>query len=144
ELPAAKNLFADLLARPRVVSTLFRCAHKDGSWRWIETVADNLLSHPGVEAIVCNLRDVTERMLADEKIRNTLKEKELLLNQVQGALANVKTLQGLLPICAHCKKVRDDKGYWNEVEVYVRDHSNAEFSHGLCPVCMQKHYGEYL
>jgi hypothetical protein len=50
------------------------------------------------------------------------------------------SLTGFLPICASCKKIRDDKGYWEQVEVYIRDHSEAEFSHGICPECMKKLY----
>ena len=56
------------------------------------------------------------------------------------ALDQIKTLRGILPICAGCKKIRDDKGYWNQVEVYIRDHTEAEFSHGICPECMDKLY----
>lgn len=56
------------------------------------------------------------------------------------ATANVKVLQGLLPICASCKKIRDDKGYWNQIETYISEHSEVDFSHGLCPECMQSLY----
>lgn len=59
------------------------------------------------------------------------------------SIANIKTLTGLLPICASCKKIRDDKGYWNQIETYVREHTEAEFTHGLCPACMHKLYPEY-
>jgi CheY-like chemotaxis protein len=71
-------------------------------------------------------------------------EREKLIRELQQALAEVKTLSGLLPICASCKKIRDDKGYWNQIEVYIRDHSQAEFSHGLCPDCAKKLYDEYF
>ena len=63
-------------------------------------------------------------------------------NFVQDALAKIKTLRGMLPICASCKKIRDDKGYWNQIENFILDHSEAEFSHGLCPECMDKLYGD--
>ncbi len=82
------------------------------------------------------LRDVTERVRADE-------ERERLIVELQEALAKVKTLSGLLPICANCKKIRDDKGYWQQVEVYIRDRSEAEFSHCLCPDCRRKLYPEF-
>jgi hypothetical protein len=55
----------------------------------------------------------------------------------------VRTLRGILPICASCKKIRDDKGYWNQLESYIRDHSEAEFSHSLCPECIEKLYPGY-
>lgn len=62
------------------------------------------------------------------------------INALQAEMASVKILKGLLPICAACKNIRDDKGYWNQLEVYIRDHSEAEFTHGLCPECMHKLY----
>jgi PAS domain S-box-containing protein len=70
-------------------------------------------------------------------------ERERLLDELQMALAKVKTLSGLLPICAHCKKIRDDKGYWNQMELYIQEHSEAFFSHGLCPDCMARFYRDY-
>jgi PAS domain S-box-containing protein len=71
-------------------------------------------------------------------------EREKLIRDLQKALSEVKTLKGIFPICASCKKIRDDKGYWNQVEVYIRDHSEAEFSHGICPDCTKKLYGDFL
>ncbi len=58
------------------------------------------------------------------------------------ALEDVKVLRGFLPICASCKKIRDDKGYWSQIELYIRDHSEADFSHGICPECFEKLYPE--
>jgi hypothetical protein len=69
-------------------------------------------------------------------------EREKLIHELQDALANVKTLRGLLPICSYCKKIRDDKGYWNRLESYIRDHSGAEFTHGICPECLKKLYSD--
>lgn len=66
-------------------------------------------------------------------------EREKLIGELQDALAQVKNLTGLLPICASCKKVRDDHGYWTQVEVYVMNHSNAEFTHGICPDCLAQY-----
>ena len=60
--------------------------------------------------------------------------------ELRNALDKIKVLSGIIPICASCKKIRDDKGYWNQIEAYIRDHSEAEFSHGLCPECMKKLY----
>jgi PAS domain S-box-containing protein len=81
-------------------------------------------------------RDITERKRLEQ-------EREDLVAALQEALASVKTLRGLLPICASCKKIRDDKGYWNQIEVYVRDHSQADFSHGICPECLVRLYPEF-
>ena len=61
---------------------------------------------------------------------------------VHDALSKAKILQGLLPICAHCKKVRDDHGYWTRIEDYIAQHSEADFSHGFCPDCIEKYYAE--
>jgi hypothetical protein len=77
--------------------------------------------------------DITER-----------KQAEALLDEerrrLQKALDEVRTLRGIVPICAYCKNIRDDKGYWSQVEQYVSEHSEAEFSHGICPECMRKNY----
>jgi len=67
-------------------------------------------------------------------------EHERLIGQLQEALANIKTLRGLVPICAVCKKIRDDTGYWNQLERYLMTHTEAEFSHGICPECTQRRY----
>ncbi|MCX6992814.1 MAG: response regulator [Kiritimatiellaeota bacterium] len=72
--------------------------------------------------------------------KRTLLEKDLLIGQLRETLADVKTLSGLLPICASCKHIRDDKGYWHQVESYIQQHSSAVFTHGLCPKCSQKIY----
>ena len=69
-------------------------------------------------------------------------EQETLILELKAALSKVKTLSGFLPICASCKKIRDDKGYWNQIEEYIRDHSEADFSHSLCPDCIIKLYPE--
>jgi hypothetical protein len=71
------------------------------------------------------------------------RDRERLILQLQEALAQVKTLRGLLPICASCKKVRDDRGYWSQIETYIGHHSEAEFTHGICPECAKKLYPEY-
>jgi two-component system sensor histidine kinase/response regulator len=72
--------------------------------------------------------------------RQTEVERDRLIQDLQRSLANVKSLSGLLPICAGCKKIRDDQGYWNQVESYVQKHSEATFTHGLCPDCIKKYY----
>ena len=77
-----------------------------------------------------HLRDIAERQRAQEV-------REKLILELQLALSKVKLLSGLLPICANCKKIRDDQGYWNQIEHCLRVHSEAEFSHGLCPECIK-------
>ena len=79
------------------------------------------------------IRDITMRKRAEE-------EREKLIIELQEALDKVKLLGGLLPICAFCKKIRDDEGYWQDVASYITTHSEATFSHGYCPECCTKHY----
>jgi PAS domain S-box-containing protein len=80
--------------------------------------------------IVTIIRDITERKRVERELRE--------------AAEDVRTLRGILPICSSCKKIRDDQGGWSQVEVYVRDRTNAEFSHGLCPDCIEKLYPEQV
>ena len=89
-----------------------------------------------IKGIRCTIQDITERKRAEE-------EREKLILQLQKALDEVKTLKGIFPICASCKKVRNDEGYWEQIEVYIRDHSEADFSHGICPDCMKKLYPDF-
>ncbi len=79
--------------------------------------------------------EITDRQMAEEELAKTVRE-------LQDALTKVKTLSGLLPICASCKKIRDDGGYWTQVEVYLRDHSAVDFTHSICPDCAAKLYPE--
>ena len=72
--------------------------------------------------------------------KQMLLDKDRLIGQLRKTLADVTTLHGLLPICASCKHIRDDKGYWHQVEVFIQQHSAAVFTHGLCPKCAQKLY----
>ena len=68
-------------------------------------------------------------------------EQQRLIHELQSALSEVKTLKGFLPICSSCKKIRDDKGYWNQIESYIQERSDAEFSHSMCPDCSDSIYG---
>jgi PAS domain S-box-containing protein len=81
-------------------------------------------------------RNITERKEAE-------REKEKLIAELRKALREVKTLSGMLPICSVCKKIRDDKGYWNQIEAYIRDRSEADFSHSICPECAKELYPDY-
>ena len=83
-----------------------------------------------IEGAVITFVDITER----KRVEDTL----------QKAFDEIKTLRGLVPICAHCKSIRDDSGFWNQVEGYVRDHTEAEFSNGICPDCLKKHHPELV
>lgn len=77
--------------------------------------------------------------------RNRLaRERNQLLADLQQAMARIRKLEGILPICAHCKRIRDEKGRWNQLERYITDHSEAVFSHGVCPECARQYYAEFL
>lgn len=80
----------------------------------------------------------------DLKRRMVEEEREKLVNELQESLTKVKKLSGLLPICSSCKKIRDDKGYWNQVESYIRNYSEVEFTHGICPDCLRKLYPDFV
>jgi len=82
-------------------------------------------------------RDITGRKKAEE-------ERERLIKELQDAAADINVLSGLVPICSSCKKIRDDKGYWTQLEGYIQAHSQAKFSHGVCPECMEKLYPDFM
>ena len=99
--------------------------------RWFEIHA-----HPAQNnGLTVYFRDVSDRKLGELRLRETLEERDAALERVQ-------LLSGLLPICAACKKIRDDEGNWHQVESYISQHSQAKFSHGMCPACGKQYYGE--
>jgi PAS domain S-box-containing protein len=98
---------------------------KDGSYRWLLW---NAAPDIGARSIYSVARDVTERKQAEE-------ERERLVTELQAALAEIRTLQGIVPICSYCKKIRDDDFYWQTVESYITKRMNTRFSHSICPSC---------
>lgn len=74
------------------------------------------------------------------QLKNALEKQKKLIDELTGALEKINTLSGLLPICSHCKKIRDDQGYWQKVEFYIQANSECEFSHSICPDCIEKYY----
>jgi PAS domain S-box-containing protein len=109
-----------------------RYVKKTGELLWVNFTATTIRDNEGNVLYAMGMaEDISERKAAEQ-------ERELLIIQLQDALANIKTLKGLLPMCAWCKKIRDDKGYWKRVETYIREHSDASFTHGICPECLKK------
>jgi hypothetical protein len=101
----------------KVVGYLFGfCLVSIGLWKWLPSISELEISK---------------------------KKLETTLNELRAAHDKVKILSGLILICSYCKKIRDDKGYWNQIESYIRDHSEAEFSHGICPECVNKIYPNF-
>ena len=99
---------------------------KDGSYRWMLWNAASDSAHRLIYSVA---RDITQSKQAQE-------EREQLVRELQAALAEVETLQDILPICSYCRKIRDDKDYWLTVENYIARYTRARFSHGICPTCM--------
>jgi len=90
----------------------------------------------GEQVVQAVVRDITARKQAEA-------ERDRLIQELQSTLAHVKTLSGLIPICAGCKKIRDDKNFWHQVESYISEHTDARFTHGLCPDCTKKYYPDF-
>ena len=110
----------------------FRTADGQGFWALISA---NAIEFDHRSAALISLNDITLRKQVEA-------ERERLIQDLKKALASVNTLSGLLPICASCKKIRDDRGYWERVEIYVQKHSEARFTHGICPDCARNFYPE--
>lgn len=109
---------------------------KDGGTIWGEVLSSPIRDENGdIIGFHGVARDISERKKADE-------ERETLITELTEALTNLKTMSGLLPICSSCKKIRDDKGYWNQVEIFISGHSDVLFSHSICPECAKKVYHE--
>ena len=109
-----------------------RIIRPDGSIRHVQSIGEILCNSDGnPEKLMGSFLDITELKEVEAK-------REELITQLQEALLSVKQLSGLLPICAWCKNIRDDQGYWHQVEVYLRDHSDVNFTHGICPECRKK------
>jgi len=109
----------------RALSFENRYLCKDGSYRWLLW---NAAPDFGQQVIYSVARDVSERKLAEA-------ERERLLQELRAALAEVKTLREILPICSYCRKIRNDQNYWDTVENYISQHTNSRFSHSVCPDC---------
>ncbi len=109
-----------------------RLLRLDGSGIDVE-MAGLSFTQGGETAFQIIIRDITDRKRSEA-------ERDQLIHDLESALHKVKTLCGLVPICSSCKKIRDDKGYWNHLETYIEEHSNAEFTHGFCPECAEHLY----
>jgi len=106
-----------------------------------EEVLARVKAHLTLQRMQLDLEEKNTTLEAEIKLRKQVEaEREKLINELQAALAEIKTLSGLIPICSWCKKIRDDKGYWNILEAYLSQHSEAQFTHGICPECLAKLY----
>jgi len=121
----------ELLKKPGARDSVqCRARHAEGFWMTFEIVASNLLNNPEIRGLVVNGRLIDER---DRQAR----EKDQLIAELKETLAGLNTLAGILSICASCKKIQTESGAWQQIEVYVRERAQVEFSHGMCPECVQ-------
>ncbi|HVP44595.1 MAG TPA: PAS domain S-box protein [Terriglobales bacterium] len=105
-----------------------------GEERYFDLTVEPLRNSAGATVgITCACSDITP-------LKRLLQERERLIATLQNTLEKVKLLTGMLATCAYCKKIRDDQGVWHVLEAYIQDHSEASFTHGICPDCVQKHY----
>ena len=124
-----------LISRDQVIGVLHLQSIKPNAYTEEELKIAERVGNQ-IAGAVANAQLFAERKRAE-------KEREKLIRELQDALANIKILRGMLPICSSCKKIRDDKGYWNQIESYIRDHTGAEFTHGICPECMKNLYPDF-
>lgn len=115
------------------------------SWLVADLLSEHYYTHPAIPYWNMSIRVgffLTFTFLL-AKLKFIMEEQAKNILELQKALAEIKTLSGLLPICSSCKKIRDDKGYWNQLETYISKHSEAMFSHSICPECAKRSYPEY-
>jgi hypothetical protein len=133
---APKLLSAFIASNYRIASLESESTGPSGSRRWLASSMNGYVENGCLVRLWAIHRDNTARRLA-------ALERERLIAQLRGALAEVQRLGGLLPICSQCKRIRDDKGYWNQVEAYIAERTGAEFSHGICPECVRKNFPDF-
>lgn len=121
-----------------------RVRHKGGHWMWVLVRAKVVERDAGGAAVrmTGTVTDITARKQAEGSLRAALAANEQLVKELREALDKVKTLSGLLPICSSCKRIRDDRGLWERIEHYISAHTDATFTHGMCPDCLKKLYPE--
>jgi len=124
------EIYLSAFEKREIFEMEYRLRRFDGEYRWLFDRGVPFENYQGNFAgYIGSCIDISENVEARKLI---LKEKE----------SEIKQLRGLLPICANCKKIRDDKGYWNQIEGYIQKHSDAQFSHGMCPECSDELYGK--
>ena len=93
---------------------------------------------------IFSFRRWREEIRKHSELKRLMLEKEKMIVELHEANEKIKILKGFLPICSHCKKIRNDEGYWQQLEKYISEHSEAQFSHGICPTCAKEHFSELL
>lgn len=135
---AVNKAYRESIENKRQYEIVHRIVRPNGEVRTVHERSEDIVDGSGRTIRSFGMvHDITEARTHEE-------EREKLITELQRSLSEIKTLRGIIPICSFCKKIRDDKGFWDQVEVYVREHTEADFSHGICPECAEKHYGKYL
>jgi PAS domain S-box-containing protein len=133
---ASKFAFEELQKKGYIRYENLPLETNDGQLREVEFISKVYLVN-GKKVIQCDIRDITQRKWLEE-------DRQKLMDTLQSAYAHIKELNGLLPICSNCKKIRDDEGYWQVVEGYISKHTDVTFTHGVCPDCMKILYPKYV
>ncbi len=138
-MPLEEYPINQVLTNKNVLSNFIAGVNKpdtsDLIWLLINAVPE-IGSDGNIIRVIVTFIDISER-------RQTEEEREKLIEELQKALAEIKTLRGILPICSFCKNIRNDEGYYEQIEGYIHKHSGVDFSHTICPTCLKKHYPEY-
>lgn len=113
--------------------------HRDGHFIWVEIIA-RLFEQDREIRVIGVTRDIDHRKKLEREREGLIKELENALKEVTRLLKENKVLRGLLPICSYCKRIRDQEGQWHHLETYIQEHSEAEFTHTICPPCIKKHF----
>jgi PAS domain S-box-containing protein len=121
-----------------------RYVHKQGASIWILLRVSLVRATSGQPLyFIAQLEDITERRRTEEELEQVRQNLAARVHELEEALAEVKTLQGILPICSYCKNIRNDKNFWMKVEDYLTHHTEALFSHAICPTCYEKLLAEF-
>lgn len=136
-LEVIRRVRARQIDRPPYLIMLTAKGEKEDIITGLEAGANDYLAKPFNAGELRARVEVGRRMI---EMQDALADK---VEELREAIEQIRTLRGIVPICGHCKQIRDDTGYWHQLEAYVRDHTEAEFSHGICPQCMRKLYPEF-
>lgn len=134
--PLFENALNDYLnGRKSRYELEYRVKTKTGDWKWVWAAGECIEWDENKKPVhfLGTHRDITD-------LKQTEEQRDKLIAELQKTMSEVKILQGFLPICSHCKKIRDDKGYWTQIETYIQKHSDTQFSHGICKECAKKYY----
>jgi len=136
------NAIHQLSSEVRIIATT---AYSEASYiiEAIEVGIDHYVLKPiDMVRFVAAIEKCSLDILAQKALKRHHEEREKLIAELQAALEEIKALQGIVPICSYCKSIRNDEGYWEQVEAYIAHFSKAEFSHSICPSCMKRHHPE--